>query len=130
MSSLVITAKPAPDRYPDLADRRLAAAMTAEDDAEDRGLDPFERTTCRTHRRWLHQCVASPQHVVVVTGHRWCRDCACALTVLVDELTGDVRLTCPRCRTTPDNRVTRQLVRACRGSLAAAAEGRDRTRTL
>jgi hypothetical protein len=107
-------------RYADLRDRRLAAALHAEDLAEAAGLDPLERTTCWTHRRWLHQCVSSPLHVIVVTGHRWCRDCSCAVTVAVDELIGDVWLTCPGCRRTPDTRATRQVVRACRASLAAS----------
>lgn len=42
------------DRYADLTDTRLAAALSLDDLAEDDGLDPFERTTCYTHRRWLH----------------------------------------------------------------------------
>ena len=33
------------DRYADLADRRLAVALAAEDGAEDAGLDPLERAT-------------------------------------------------------------------------------------
>ena len=110
-------------RYTDLRDRRLAAALSTEDliEAED-GLDPLERTTCWTHRRWLHQCISSPLHVIQVTGHRWCRDCSCAVSVAVDELIGDVRLTCPRCGRTPDTRASRQIMRACRASFAAATE--------
>jgi hypothetical protein len=82
----------------------------------------LERITCRTHRRWVHQCVSSPQHVIVVTGHRWCRDCECAVSVAVDELTGDVTLTCPGCRRTPECAATRQIGRTCRASIAACRE--------
>ena len=74
------------DRYADLADRRLAVALAAEDRAEDAGLDPLERATCRVHRRWLHRCIASPVHVMMVTGHRWCRTCEVSATVAIDEL--------------------------------------------
>ncbi|MFI7680183.1 hypothetical protein [Actinophytocola sp. NPDC049390] len=109
-------------RYADLADVALAAALSGEDIAEDAdGLDPLERVTCRLHRRWLHHCVSSPAHVIAVTGHRWCRSCACAVAIAVDELTGDVRLTCPRCGITPRGPATRQIVRCCRASIAAAA---------
>jgi hypothetical protein len=91
-------------RYADVADRRLATALTAEDRSEEDGLDPLERVTCRTHRRWLHDCVSSPLHVVIVTGTRWCRKCECALNVAIDQLAGDV------------------AVRACRASLATASD--------
>jgi hypothetical protein len=109
-------------RYADLADRRLAAALSTEDAAEEGGLDPLERTTCYQHRRWLHDCVSSPLHVIVVTGHRWCRRCECAVDVAVDQLTGDVTLTCPRCHEMPPGAANRQLVRCCRASLAAARD--------
>lgn len=112
-------------RYADLADHSLAAALSTEDAAEERGLDPFERTTCYAHRRWLHQCVSSPLHVVRVSGHRWCRRCECEVTVAVDELAGDLTLTCPRCGQMPPGPANRQVVRACRASLAAASEARD-----
>lgn len=112
------------DRYADLADTRLALALSAEDAAEDDGLDPFERTTCYTHRRWLHHCVSSPLHVIVVTGHRWCRRCSCEVWVAVDELTGDVSLRCARCGEMPPGAANRGLLRACRASLAAAAEAK------
>ncbi len=116
----------ADERYADLADRRLAAALSTEDAAEDAGdLDPLERTTCYTHRRWLHHCVSSPLHVIVVTGHRWCRRCSCAVNVAIDELTGDVALTCPRCHEPPAGAANRQLVRCCRASLAAAQDTPD-----
>ena len=107
-------------RYADVTDRHLALALTVEDRSEEDGLDPLERTTCRSHRRWLHDCVSSPLHVIVVTGTRWCRSCRCALNVAVDQLAGDVSVRCPSCATTPPSRATRQLVRACRASLAAA----------
>ena len=109
----------APERYADVRDRLLAATLAAEDSAEQDGADPLERSTCWTHRRWLYQCVSSPLHVIQVTGHRWCRDCACAVDVAVDELTWAVRLSCPRCGRSPQTRATRQLVRACRAGLAA-----------
>ena len=47
--------------YADLRDRRLAARLAAEDVAEEAGLDPFERISCRLHQRWLHQCLAAAQ---------------------------------------------------------------------
>ena len=112
-------------RYADLADRSLATRLSVEDAEEERGLDPFERATCYAHRRWLHQCVSSPLHVVRVSGHRWCRRCECAVNVAVDELAGDLVLTCPRCGEMPPGSANRQTVRACRASLAAAAEARD-----
>ncbi|MEV4143820.1 hypothetical protein AB0J40_09145 [Amycolatopsis sp. NPDC049691] len=107
-------------RYTDVTDQRLARTLTAEDRSEEDGLDPLERITCRTHRRWLHDCVASPLHVVVITGTRWCRTCEHALNVAIDQLAGDVSVHCPSCGDTPATRATRQLVRACRASLAAA----------
>jgi hypothetical protein len=110
------------DRYADLADRRLAAALAAEDRAEDAGLDPLERATCRVHRRWLHRCIASPVHVMMVTGHRWCRTCEASATVAIDELAGAVRVTCSRCGRTPEGRATRQIVRCCMASMAAAQD--------
>ncbi|NKQ52050.1 hypothetical protein HFP15_04060 [Amycolatopsis sp. K13G38] len=107
--------------------RRLATRLSEEDRAEARGLDPFERVTCRVHRRWLHQCVSSPVHVVAVTGYRWCRDCECPVDVAVDELNRTVRLHCPGCGRAPDSPATRQIVRTCRASLAAARGQRDGT---
>jgi hypothetical protein len=123
MSTPQLTAAVA-DRYAELRDRGLAFALTEEDHAEQSWLDPLERTTCRLHKRWLHQCVHSSAHVIAVTGHRWCRDCECSATVGVDELTGDVVVRCTRCRRSPDGPATRQLIRACRASLAAAQDGR------
>ncbi|QXV56457.1 hypothetical protein CVV72_05120 [Amycolatopsis sp. TNS106] len=107
-------------RYADLKDRRLALTLSREDLEEEHDRDPLERITCRTHRRWLHQCVSSPLHVIIVTGHRWCRSCSLALSVAVDELAGDVTFSCPGCGRAAPTRATRQLIRACRASLAAA----------
>lgn len=101
---------------------RLAETLLAEDRAEEAGLDPLERTSCRFHRRWVHQCISSPAHVIPVTGHRWCRPCASAANVAVDELTGDVAVRCPRCGRSPGGRATRQIVRTCTASLAAAQD--------
>jgi hypothetical protein len=114
-------------RYADLADRVLAEKLASEDAAVEAGLSPFERLTCPAHRRWIHQCIASPQHVSPVTGHRWCRDCQAAVTVAVDELVGDVSLTCPRCHRAPEGIATRQIVRACRASLATVHDMRTPT---
>jgi hypothetical protein len=111
-------------RYGDLADQRLAAQLATEDADVEAGRSPFERLTCPAHRRWLHACISSPQHVIPVTGHRWCRDCQTAATVAIDELCGDVSVTCPQCGRTPDTIATRQIVRACRASLAAAQGSR------
>ena len=108
------------ERYSGVRDRRLAARLSAEDRAEARGLDPFDRLTCRTHRHWVHSCVSSAAHVVVVTGHRWCRDCERPVPVVVDELAGEIRMCCPSCGRFPDSPANRQLLRACRRSLAAA----------
>ncbi|WP_233520340.1 hypothetical protein [Prauserella sp. PE36] len=115
---------PVDPAYAGLRDRALAQTLTAEDAAEPNGLDPLERLTCRTHRRWVHECIASPQHVFVVTGHRWCRDCSTAANVAVDQLTWHVSVSCPRCGRSPEGAATRQIVRTCRASMAAAAQGR------
>ena len=112
------------DRYAGLRDRVLARALAEEDRAEETWLDPLERTTCRLHKRWAHQCAHSPVHVIPVTGHRWCHDCECPASIAVDELIGDVVVRCTRCHRTPNGRATRQLVRTCRASLAAAQDGR------
>lgn len=110
--------------YADLRDRRLAETLLAEDVAEDAGLDAFERISCRIHRRWLHQCIHSSVHVVLVSGHRWCRSCNAEAAVAVDELTGDVRVRCTRCGCTPPGRASRQIVRTCTASLAVALDAR------
>jgi hypothetical protein len=110
------------DQYVDLRDRRLATMLSAEDAAEIDGLDPLERITCGLHRKWIHRCAHSPLHVIPVTGHRWCRDCSSATEILVDELTGTIQVSCPRCHQTPNPRATKQIVRTCRASLAAASD--------
>jgi hypothetical protein len=110
-------------RYAALRDRRLADTLIAEDLAEldpIYPLDPLERLTCRTHKRWVHECISSSTHVFVVTGHRWCRDCSTAANVAVDQLTWDVTVTCPRCLRTPTGAATRQIIRMCRASLATS----------
>lgn len=113
------------ERYADLRDRRLAHLLIAEDAAEDREeLSPFERISCHTHRRWAHECISSPIHVIVVTGHRWCPQCEAQATVAIDELRGDVSVICRRCHKSPDTAATRQILRTCRKSLAAAFESR------
>lgn len=113
-------------RYHGLGDRRLAAKLMVEDRAEERdGLSPHERITCHTHRRWAHECISSPLHVIVITGHRWCRRCEREAAVAVDELTGTVRVSCVRCHQVPQSPATRQILRTCRASLAAAREARS-----
>ncbi|SDZ21073.1 hypothetical protein SAMN05421504_110294 [Amycolatopsis xylanica] len=100
---------------------RLDELLAAEDDAEEhQELSPHERVTCRLHRRWAHQCIASPSHVIAVTGHRWCRGCGCAVGVAVDEFARSVALTCPRCRRAPDTVASRQIIHACRTSMGLA----------
>ncbi|WP_112274103.1 hypothetical protein [Lentzea terrae] len=108
------------ERYADVRDRRLAAMLAEEDAAEELGLNPLERVSCRLHRRWLHHCVHSADHVIKVTGHRWCRDCSSTASVGVNELTGDVLVCCEKCHQIPRGAATQQIVRACRASLAAA----------
>jgi hypothetical protein len=109
----------------------LAVTLTCEDAAEERGsLSPHARATCPFHRRWLHQCVASPAHAIPVSGHRWCRSCNRPVDVAVDELDGTVSLTCPRCRRFPDTTANRELVRSCEASLAAARPARRRLTPL
>lgn len=99
----------------------MDSVLAGEDFAEDRrDLDPHERITCRYHRRWAHQCISSPAHVIPVTGHRWCRGCESPLSVAVDDLLGVVVLTCPRCGETPDNPATQQIVRTCQASFRAS----------
>lgn len=128
MSTPLITRQEAHEdaRYADLRDRRLAAKLAEEDLAERTWLHPLERITCHLHRRWLHHCVHSQVHVIMVTGHRWCRPCQSVASVGVDELTGDVVVRCLRCDRPPDNTATKQIIRTCRASLAAAQDGRTR----
>jgi hypothetical protein len=99
----------------------LTTMLAGEDLAEDHhGASPHERLTCRLHRRWAHECITSPAHVIPVTGHRWCRRCRTSAAVVVDEVAGTVRLACRRCGRTPRSAASDQIVRACRGSFAAA----------
>ncbi|MDI2032013.1 hypothetical protein QFW96_25550 [Saccharopolyspora sp. TS4A08] len=114
-------------RYAHLRDRRLAGVLIDEDTAEDREeLSALERISCRVHRRWAHECISSPTHVIAVTGHRWCRPCEAEANIAVDELTGDITITCTRCARTPTTPATRQILRTCRASLATATEHRRR----
>lgn len=106
--------------YADVKDRGLSVMLAEDDAAEELGLNPLERLSCRLHRRWLHHCVHSADHVIKVTGHRWCRDCSSTASVGVDELTGDVLVRCESCHRTPRTSATQQIIRACRASLAAA----------
>lgn len=116
------------ERYADVLDTRLANTLIVEDAAEEReALSAHERITCHVHRRWAHECISSPVHVIVVTGHRWCRRCEAEASVAVDELTGSVAVVCTACRRPPDTAATRQIIRTCRASLATAQESR-RTR--
>jgi hypothetical protein len=97
-----------------------AHRLAAEDRAENAGLlSPDDRLTCHVHARWIHQCVSSALHVNQITRHRWCRDCAVALNVVVDELTRTVTIRCPRCGD-GDSAATTRLLAACRASLAAS----------
>lgn len=117
------------EAYSDVPNRRFAAVLAAEDLAEDHGASPFERTTCRTHRRWIHQCIASPIHVILVTGHRWCRACQAVSNVAVDELAGSVRVVCSRCQRVPSGIATQQIVRSCQASMALARRDQHETTT-
>ena len=99
---------------------RLDAVLDREDRYEELGrLSPHERLSCPVHRRWVHQCVSSPLHVIPVTGHRWCRRCERAQLIAVDEVRGTVSLSCPGCGEAPTTLASRQIVRTCRASLAA-----------
>ncbi len=100
--------------------RTLPVLLALEDEAEDFGrLSPDDRLTCHVHGRWIHECVASPMHVNPITRHRWCRPCATALIVSVDELSGDVKMSCPRCGH-GESAASARLIAACRASLEAA----------
>ncbi|MGH3520038.1 MAG: hypothetical protein ACRDQ7_22155 [Haloechinothrix sp.] len=109
--------------YPHVDDtgaRGLETLLVQEDAAEERGqVSPHERITCRVHRRWIHQCVGSPLHVIPVTGHRWCRRCETAVGIVVDEVRGTVAMSCRGCGDVPTTLASRQIVRACLGSFAA-----------
>jgi hypothetical protein len=102
------------------ADSTVVAVLAAEDLAEELGLDPHARVTCPLHRCWLHQCVSAPDHVIALTGHRWCRPCRRPLEVVVDETTTrSIYLYCPECGGTADNAANRRLAQACATSIAA-----------
>ncbi|TWP50614.1 hypothetical protein FKR81_18505 [Lentzea tibetensis] len=98
----------------------LERHLASEDRAEDNGqISPDERLTCHVHGRWIHQCVSSSTHVNQVTRHRWCRSCNTALTVVVDELSLTVLMSCPRCGGGRSAATTR-LLAACRASISFA----------
>ncbi|EME62668.1 hypothetical protein [Amycolatopsis decaplanina] len=112
------------DRYGGIPDRRLAAILAAEDVAEEHGLSAHVRTTCYVHRGWVHQCISDPMHVLVVTGHRWCRRCDRTIEVQVDEtFPGSVELFCDGCGVPPDTVANREVLLACRASLSAMHGG-------
>jgi hypothetical protein len=111
------------ERYSDLHDRRLAAILAAEDTAEEHGLSPHTRSTCYVHRCWSHQCVSDPLHALVVTGHRWCRRCDHPVDVVLDEPARSVELRCASCGLEPLSAANRQVLYACRTSLAAMYAG-------
>ncbi|MFE6612475.1 hypothetical protein [Amycolatopsis sp. NPDC057786] len=116
------------DRYGEIPDRRLAAILAAEDVAEEHGLSAHVRTTCYVHRGWVHQCISDPMHVLVVTGHRWCRRCDRTVEVRVDEtFPGSVELFCDGCGVPPDTVANREVLLACRTSLSAMHGGEAST---
>ncbi|GHF90183.1 hypothetical protein GCM10017567_00090 [Amycolatopsis bullii] len=119
-------AMPSPqDRPAAPRQRLLAATLAREDRTEDTGgLDPTDRVTCRIHRRWLHDCVASPVHSNPATGYRWCRRCDHQALVAVDELAGEVTIRCGLCGRIPLSRANQELVELCRRSLALARSNR------
>ena len=105
----------------------LNRRIAAEDRAEDTGLlHPDDRLTCHVHGKWIHQCVASATHVNQVTRHRWCRSCATALTVVVDEVGATVTMRCSRCGG-GESAATARLLAACNASISFA---RKETRHL
>jgi hypothetical protein len=119
-------AGPSPQDRPAAARPALLASMLAREDRveDDGGLDPTDRVTCRTHRRWLHDCVSSPVHSNPAIGYRWCRRCDHQALVAVDELSGEVAIHCGLCGRTPHSRANEELVDLCRRSLALARSGR------
>jgi len=115
-------------RYGGDADRRLVAILAAEDVAEEHGLSAHIRTTCYVHRCWVHQCISDPLHVLVVTGHRWCRRCDRTVEVEVDETApGSVELRCDGCGVPPDTVANREVLQSCRTSLSAMHGGEAST---
>lgn len=102
-------------------DSDLAGRLAKENIDEDAGrLASDDRLTCQVHGRWIYECVSSPEHVNKVTRHRWCRDCAAVLTVVVDDVAGTVTMSCPGCGY-GHSAATRRLLAACRGSIATRA---------
>jgi hypothetical protein len=113
------------DRPAAVREPLLASTLAGEDHREDAGaLDPTGRVTCRTHRRWLHECVSSPVHTNPAIGYRWCRRCDHQALVAVDELSGEVAIRCGLCGHFPRSRANDELVDLCRRSLALARSGR------
>ncbi|MEU7978311.1 hypothetical protein AB0B63_07235 [Micromonospora sp. NPDC049081] len=43
-------------------DPKLAAALAADDKAEDQGMHGDDRRTCHTHQTWVDNCKDSPLH--------------------------------------------------------------------
>lgn len=119
-------ASPNPQDRPAAARQPLLETTLAREDGDEDGgrLDPTDRVTCRTHRRWLHDCVSSPVHTNPAIGYRWCRRCDHQALVAVDELTGEVTIHCGLCGHTPRSRANQELVDLCRRSLALARAGR------
>ncbi|MCE7002165.1 hypothetical protein LWC34_04885 [Kibdelosporangium philippinense] len=108
------------------AAEQFGAVLDRENRDEELGqLSPHERLSCPVHRRWVHQCVSSPLHVIPVTGHRWCRRCECAHLIAIDEIDGTVSMWCPCCGEVPTTLASRQITRACLQSLAAWRSHRD-----
>lgn len=116
------------DHYRATSDRNLVARLSHEDHAEELGHVPAQlRVTCRLHRRWVHQCIGSPVHVIPVTGHRWCVSCDRAVTVEVDDMSGSIVMACPGCGKPPSTPVNAQIMRNC---VASVAEWRGHTRGI
>ncbi len=116
------------DRYREVADRRMAAILAAEDVAEEHGLSTHVRSTCYVHRCWIHECISDPLHVLIVTGHRWCRRCDSEVEVMVDDTApGSVELSCDGCGVPPDSVANREVLFACRTSLTAMHGGDSTT---
>lgn len=61
-------------------DAELERQLDIEDRAEDRGMDPNDRDTCSTHRKWFKDCVATDQiHSNRITRFNWCDLHRCAV---------------------------------------------------
>lgn len=103
----------------DAASKRHFDLLFTHEDADEKSgrISAHDRITCRTHRRWIHQCIGSPLHAVPVTGHRWCPRCASAVWVSVDEVSGTVVLTCDCRDDAPSSPARKQIELTCRASL-------------